>query len=74
MYLLGYVSCTSLTWCRNLDVSEIMAFTNDNKHFVTFLCKYVTATVNLFVNFLTKLASLWFRLDVADLVHNQHRP
>jgi len=32
-----------------------MAFTNDNKHLISFfVCKNVTATVNLFVNSLTK--------------------
>jgi len=37
MYLLGHVSRTSLTWWRNVDVSEIMAFTDeDNLHFISF--------------------------------------
>jgi len=53
--LLRYISRTSLTWWHNVDVSEIMPFTDEDKHFIKILRKEkVTATVNLFVNFLTE--------------------
>jgi len=50
-YLLGYVSRTSLTWWwRNADVHTPTMINISLK----FCVKYVTATVHLFMNVLTK--------------------
>ena len=32
--LLRYIPCTSLSWWRNVDVTEIMPFTDEDQHFI----------------------------------------